>query len=299
MKLSKTQFNLKRKVSSHKGDYGRILIVAGSRGMSGAANLSALACLRSGAGLVTLAVPQSIYSVVARKDFEVMVQPFQSTASGSLDLKAFLKISKLFPKHDVLAVGPGLSRNSSTAKLIRQLIRTTKIPTVIDADGLNALEGMPEILLEASAPLILTPHEGEFERVFGLRLMHMDKGFQAYHLRWESERKKATQAMAEKYGVFIVLKGHRTIVASPEGKICVNLTGNPGMATAGSGDVLTGVMAGLLGRGKDIFKTICLAVYAHGLAGDLATKKIGQTSLIARDILDFLPTIFKKIENAK
>ncbi len=277
---------LKRKKHSHKGDYGRILIVAGSRGMSGAASLSALAALRSGAGLVTLAVPDAIYPAVARRDPEIMVQPFSSTSAGSLDFKAFKKISGLLQKQDVLAAGPGLSRNPSTVKLIRKLIVCTTVPTVIDADALNALEDQPSILLEASAPLILTPHHGEFKRVFGF-----DPGEST------SDRKKAAQEMAEKNGVFIVLKGNRTIVAKPDGKVFVNSTGNPGMATAGSGDVLTGIIAGLLGLQKDIFETVCFAVYVHGLAGDIAAQKMGQTSLIARDILESLPAAFKKTEN--
>lgn len=296
---------LERKKTAHKGDFGKTLIVAGSRGMSGAASLSAISALRSGAGLVTLAVPDSIYQITARRDPEMMVQPFPSTRAGSLDLKAFKKISLLAQNQDVLAIGPGLSRNHSTAKLIHRLILNSKIPVVIDADGLNALEGMPHILLEAKAPLILTPHEREFERVFGPLLTYAvsakggsasgGKGAQPRSLVREALRRKAAQEMAEKYAVFIVLKGSRTVVAAPDGRIFTNSTGNPGMATAGSGDVLTGIIAGLLGRGKDIFETVCLAVYAHGLAGDLAAKKTGQTSLIAHDILENLPFAFKKM----
>ncbi len=281
--MKPSAYFLKRKKNSHKGDYGRILIVAGSRGMSGAASLSALAALRSGAGLVTLAVPDSIYPIVARRDPEVMVQPFSSTASGSIHFKAFKKLSGLLQKQDVLAIGPGLSRDTSTAKLIRKIIVKTPVPAVIDADGLNALEAKPQFLLESEAPLILTPHDGEFKRIFGF-----DPGKTA------GERKKATREMAEQYGVFIILKGSRTVVAAPGGKTFVNTTGNPGMATAGSGDVLTGILAALLGLQKDIFETICFAVYVHGLAGDIAAKKTGQTSLIARDILEHLPAAFKK-----
>jgi len=250
--------------------------------MTGAASLSAMGALRSGAGVVTLAVPDAVYSVIARKDPEVMVQPFSSTKTGSLDLKSFAAISKLITKQDVLAIGPGLSRNPSTVKLIRKLIISTKIPTVIDADALNALEGRPEILLQAQAPLILTPHEGEFERVF----WNQEPG---------TKNQEKTREIAGSFGVYVVLKGQRTVVAAPDGQTFVNSTGNPGMATAGSGDVLTGILAGLLGRNKNLFETICLAVYAHGLAGDLAAKKIGQTSLIARDILEFLPAAYRTL----
>jgi len=277
---------LKRPQSSHKGDFGKIFIVAGSRGMSGAARLTAMAALRSGAGLVTLGVPDSIYSIVARQDPEVMVMPFQSTSTGSIDLTSFVKISAILKNQSVLALGPGLSRNASTVKLVHKLILNSKIPTVIDADALNAFAGHPEILLQAQTPLFLTPHEKEFERVFGVCCVN------------GLARKTAAREMAEKFGIYIVLKGHRTVVAAPDGKLFVNQSGNPGMATAGCGDVLTGVLAGLLGREKNVFETACLAVTAHGLAGDLAAKKMGQTSLIARDIVEFLPAAFKKLIRA-
>lgn len=283
--LFSTKSFLKRSPKTHKGDYGRVLIAAGSRGMAGAANLSALAALRSGAGLVTLAVPDAIYNVTVRKDPEVMVRPFPATAQGTLDLKSFTEISKQLSNQDVLAMGPGLSRNSSTVKLIHKLILNTQIPMVIDADALNALEGKSEVLLRVQAPCILTPHAKEFERVFGLNPGKSDL-----------ERKEAARNAAETYGVFIVLKGHRTVVAAPNGKIFLNTSGNAGMATAGTGDVLTGMIAGLLGRRKHLFDTICLAVYAHGIAGDFAAQKKGRTALIARDILESLPNVFKKLE---
>jgi len=278
---------LVRKKQSHKGDYGRVLMVAGSRGMSGAASLAGLGALRSGAGLVTLAVPDAIYSVVAKKDPEVMVRPFLSTFSGSIHARSFAGITKLLAGQDVLAIGPGLSRNPSTVQLIRKLILKSKIPTVMDADALNSLEARPEILLQAEAPLFLTPHEGEFERLFKIAVPRTAA---------ITKRKNLAKEMAEKFGIFLILKGHRTVVAAPDGKVFVNSTGNPGMATAGSGDVLTGVLSALLGRGQDYFETACAAVYVHGWAGDLAAKKMGQTSLSARDILDCLPATFKKIE---
>lgn len=277
---------LRRKKITHKGDFGKILVVAGSRGMSGAASLAGLAALRSGAGLVTLAVPDSIYPIVARRDLELMVQPFCSTSSGVLDLRAFPAISKILESQDVLAIGPGLSRNPSTVKLIQKIILNSKIPVVVDADALNAFEGRPEILLQAQAPLFLTPHEGEFKRLFK---------FSEPRAKNHEARKKLARQAAENFGIYVILKGNKTIVAAPSGKVFVNQTGNPGMATAGCGDVLTGVLAGLLGAGKDHFETACLAVTVHGLAGDLAAKKIGQTSLIAGDILHFLPSAFKRL----
>lgn len=282
-----TRFLIRSK-KSHKGDYGRVYILAGSKGMSGAASLAAIAALRSGAGLVTLGIPDAIYPIVARRDPEVMVQPFPSTSSGTFDFRAFKNIFTRLQNQDVLAMGPGLSRNQSTVKLIQKIIIHAKIPTVLDADALNALEGYAHLLLETAAPLVLTPHAVEFKRVFGF-----DPG--ENHM----QRKKSAVDMAEKYGVFIVLKGHRTVVASPDGRSFVNTTGNPGMATAGSGDVLTGIIAGLLGYGKNRFQTICSAVWIHGLAGDDAARKKGQTSLIARDILEFLPQAFIQAEKAQ
>lgn len=280
---------LRRNKKSHKGDYGRILIVAGSRGMSGAAVLTAMAALRSGAGLVTLAVPESIYAVTAKAHPEVMTIPFAASSSGSIDFKAYKKIAELAAKQDVLALGPGLSRNPSTQKLIRKLLLNSSIPVVLDADGLNAFEGQAQQLLMAEAPLILTPHEGEFERLFKIQI-----GGRRSQAR---ERKKSAREMAEKFGIYIVLKGNKTVAAAPDGKTFVNNTGNPGMATAGSGDVLTGVIAGLMGRRKNIFDTVCLGVHVHGLAGDFAAREKSRTSLTAGDILEFLPRAFKKLES--
>lgn len=277
---------LKRKKNAHKGDFGRILIIAGSRGMSGAPGLTGMAALRSGAGLVTLAVPDAIYPIAARQNLELMVRPFAS-AAGAFALRAYTPISKSLAGQDVLAIGPGLSRRTAVTKLVHQLILNSKIPAVIDADALNAFENRPQLFLRAQAPLFLTPHEKEFERIFGT----LKPGKATL-----SERKEAARKAAENFGVHIILKGHKTVVAAPGGKLFVNQTGNPGMATAGSGDILTGILAGLLGRKKDFFETACLAVYAHGLAGDFAAAKKSRTALIAGDLLEYLPAVFKKLE---
>ena len=287
---------LKRPVTVHKGDMGRVYILAGSRGMTGAAHLTGMAALRSGAGLVTVGVPEAVYSIIARREFELMVKPLLSTKQGTLSFKSFSEIQKFCVTQNVLAIGPGLSQEPSTQKLVRKVLAKTKLPVVIDADALNALKGHLDILKNGVShrfpkmvtdPVILTPHPGEFLRVFGGKLDDSN-----------TLRKKRALEVARKYGVVIVLKGHHTVVASPHGSVYVNPTGNPGMATAGSGDVLTGVIAALVGQGLSCCEAACLGVYVHGLAGDKAAKKIGQVSLVAGDILLFLPAVFKNLVSA-
>lgn len=275
---------LKRSPTAHKGDMGRVFILAGSRGMTGAANLAGMGALRSGAGLVTVGVPDAIYLVVAKRDSELMFRPFPSTTRGTLSLKGFSEIKRFCATQNVLAIGPGLSQHSTTQKLIRKILQTTELPLVIDADGLNALKGHLAVLNACRGRVVLTPHPGEFLRVFGGKLDNSD-----------ALRKKRASEIAEKQGVVIVLKGHHTVVASPEGDLFVNKTGNPGMATAGSGDVLTGMIAALLGQGLSCFEAACFGVCVHGLAGDRAAKKIGQISLTASDLLRCLSEVFKSL----
>lgn len=275
---------LKRRPDSHKGDYGRVFILAGSRGMSGACVLSAYAALRSGAGLVTVGVPRSLISDLTRAFREPMFKAFPETKFGTLSKKSFSEISKFLATQDVFAVGPGISRSSETQTLIRKLVLFSTKPMVIDADGLNAFSGRAELFRKIQAPAILTPHPGEFTLLFGGKI---PKG--------DSERKKCAMQIAKKYKVIIVLKGHRTIVASPSGEVYVNRTGNPGMATGGAGDVLTGVIAAMLGQGIKPFNAACFGVYLHGFAGDFAAKKESQISLIAGDIIETLPLAFKRL----
>lgn len=275
---------LKRSPISHKGDMGRVFILAGSRGMTGAANLTGMAALRSGAGLVTIGVPDAVYLIIAKRDSELMIRPLPSTSQGTLSLKGFPEVKRFCATQNVLAVGPGLSQQSTTQQLIRKVLLATELPLVIDADGLNALKGHLKVLEACSGRAILTPHPGEFVRVFGGKLEDSD-----------ALRKKRALEAAKKHGVVIVLKGHRTVIATPEGDCYINTTGNPGMATAGSGDVLTGMIAALIGQRLSIFEAACLGVHVHGLAGDRAAKKIGQTSLTAGDLLRFLPDAFKTL----
>jgi ADP-dependent NAD(P)H-hydrate dehydratase / NAD(P)H-hydrate epimerase len=273
----------KRKRSSHKGNFGHVFIIAGSRRFSGAAVLSAEAALRCGAGLVTLGIPESINSAVIKiKPIEVMTLPLPETAEGTLSASGYKKILDFIQSVDVVVIGPGLSRHASTQQLARKLIKAVTKPAIIDADGLNAAAACPGIL----AGKLITPHPGEMARLLGAR----GASFSAGH----AQRKEVAKQFARYYNVTIVLKGHRSVVADGQGKVYLNTTGNPGMATAGSGDVLTGMIAALLGQGLDKFNAAKYAVYLHGLAGDLAAREKTEVSLIASDIIAYIPQAIKK-----
>ncbi len=284
MNIQKLCQKLRRPATAHKGNFGRVFILAGSRGMTGAAHLVGMAALRSGAGLVTIGIPDAVYLVIAKRESELMIRPFPSTRKGTLSLRGFSEIKRFCATQDVLAIGPGLSQHITTQKLIRKVLQTTELPLVVDADGLNALKGHRKVLDACRGRAVLTPHPGEFVRVFGGKLDNSD-----------TLRKKRALDAARKCGAVIVLKGNHTVIATPGGDCYINTTGNPGMATAGSGDVLTGMIAALMGQGLPYFEAACLGVYVHGLAGDLAAKKVGQVSLAAGDILRFLPDIFKTL----
>lgn len=273
-----------RSRSAHKGDFGRVFIVAGSRGYAGAAHLAGVGALRSGAGLVTVGVPEKIYPVLARREAEVMVRPFPSAADGTFSSKALRPLLAFAAKQDVVAVGPGLSQSRGTRSLVLGLVECWRKALVLDADGLNALEGNPGILRRRSFPAVLTPHTGEFVRLFGGRKP----------VSRDERISRAVQA-ARLSGSVVLLKGAGTVVAAPDGKFFINTTGNPGMATGGTGDVLTGVIAAFLGQGLSPFDAARLGAYVHGLAGDLAARQLGEISLIAGDVAAFLPEAFQKM----
>lgn len=274
-----------RQPRSHKGDYGRILILAGSEGMTGAAHLAGMGALRSGAGLVTLGVPRGIYPLIARREAEIMVRSFPATPEGSLSYRALKPVRDFISnRQDVLALGPGLSLHAGTQRLVQTLVAGAQVPLVIDADAITALKGHVQLIARIRSGVVMTPHPGEFIRVFGGTLGDFDR-----------ERKARALKAAKQCGAVIVLKGHRTVVASPSGAAAFNTTGNPGMATGGSGDVLTGILAALIGQGLAVYDAARFGTYVHGLAGDLAARKVGQISLTAGDILEFLPAAFKRI----
>jgi len=274
---------LQRKVKTHKGDYGHILILAGSSRFSGAALLCSQAAMRCGAGLVTLGVPISInLGIIRSKLKEVMSLPLEETRDGTLSLLAFTKISTMLKRINVLIIGPGLGENKSTYALIRKVISSCEHPMVIDADALNALNNNLGILKRHVFEIVLTPHEKEISRLFNLSMQQVRK-----------RRILIAQKYAKYYNSVIILKGHNSIVANPNGKSYINKSGNPGMATAGSGDVLSGVVGGFLAQGLDAFTAAKYATFIHGLAGDIAAKDKTQMGLIASDIINRIPDALK------
>ncbi len=268
----------------HKNDFGHVLILAGSPSMLGAAALVALASMRSGAGLTTIGVPESLNTALQKKISPViMTWPLAQTRTGTVSTKAYSHIISDLKKFQVLAIGPGLSRDKMTQKLILKIIAHCPIPMVIDADALTALADDMSVLEKNSTPKVLTPHPGEMARLTGLTKTVIEKS-----------RKKVACDFAKKFHCTLVLKGHQSVVASPDGKIYINTTGNAGMAKAGSGDVLTGMIAAFLAQDLDEFTAARLGVYLHGLAGDLAAKEKTKVSLIAMDIIEKIPAAFKK-----
>lgn len=274
-----------RQRDTHKGTYGRVLVVAGSRGMIGAARLCTRAVLRSGAGLVTLVVPQSSQPLAATTIEEAMTKGLPETEAGTFATTALEPLLEACKTADVLVLGPGITTHPETVQFVRALLPRLTIPAVVDADALNALAGATEILLQVQVPLVITPHPGEMARLLGLSITEV-----------QASRIDLTRAGAVKWKVMCILKGSRTIISTPEGGIYINPTGNSGMATGGSGDVLTGIIAGLMAQGVTPEQAAAAGTYLHGLAGDLAVTELGEISLLAGDILEFLPAAFKGIK---
>jgi len=274
-----------RRPESHKGDFGRALLVGGSRGMSGAIALAGIAALRGGAGLVRLAVPDVCLDVVASFEPSYMTASLPSDNAGRIALAAKEVIAQLSADATCLACGPGLGRSDELTELVGWFYETATQPIVFDADALNALSSRDHGLPSAGGPRILTPHPGEFRRLTG------DEDSES---SIESLRDRAIR-MAGEHGVVMVLKGHRTLITDGN-RVTYNTTGNPGMATGGSGDVLTGLITALVCQGLPPFEAAQLGVHLHGLAGDLAAEKLGQTSMIARDLADHLPEAFRRLD---
>ncbi len=271
-----------RSPDSHKGDFGRVLLIGGSRGMPGSISLSGMAAMRSGAGLVTLAVPEACQAIVAGFEPSYMTATMPSDADGLLDEAALPALRDLINHATVVAIGPGLGRSNAVSDLVVTLYREATHPMVVDADALNALSTERHVLPHHAGPRVLTPHPGEFARLVGEGEPPGDRVSSASHL--------AAQA-----AVIVVLKGHGTVIADGK-RHAINPTGNPGMATGGTGDVLTGVVAGILAQGLAPFDAAQLGVYVHGLAGDLAAEELGENSLIAHDLIDYLPSVFRQLD---
>jgi NAD(P)H-hydrate epimerase len=271
-----------RPADSNKGMFGRVLVVSGSRGMSGAAILCGSAALRGGAGLVRVALAEGILPIVATANPCYMTAPLPEDAEGRLSIAALEELRKLAGTNDVVALGPGLGRSPDLVSLVTALVAELPIPVVLDADGLNAFEGKGQVLKQHAGARILTPHPGEFARLLGISTQEV-----------QARRSDLAVQFASENQVILVLKGNGTIVTDGQ-RFYQNTTGNPGMATGGTGDVLTGVIAALLGQKLEPFDAAQLGVHLHGLAGDLARDEFGEVALIASDLLDWLPEAFQK-----
>jgi NAD(P)H-hydrate epimerase len=276
----------KRKKDSHKGTYGHLLIIAGSLGKTGAAVMAAKAALKTGAGLVTVATPKSCLPMVAKGMAELMTEPLAETEEGTISAEALPQARALVKGKDALLIGPGISTDESTAEFLTKFVPELRLPIVIDADGLNILSARSNLLKKLPRPAILTPHPGEFARLVDLPLREVIK-----------RKLELGPDFARKYGAYLVLKGYRTLTSTPDGWTFINPTGNPGMATGGSGDVLSGMIASFLMQEKEALRAALTAVYLHGLSGDLAAEKIGERALVAGDLIRFLPRAAKTLED--
>ena len=265
----------RRKRESHKSDYGRIVLFAGSRGLTGAAALAARAALRSGAGLISLGVPEAVYPILAAKLDEVMVFPLPCDEAGKLSLEAWPEISRRLSGCDAALWGPGLGRSEALDTLTARVLETAKCPLVLDADGINAVSGHRNMLRGTTT--VLTPHAGEFVRLSDALN--------------RTDRLAAARELAGQTGSVVVLKGYRTVIASPDGQLRVNATGNPGMATGGSGDALAGILTSFLGQGLSAFDAASTAVWVHGAAGDRAAAEVGEYGMTPSDLIDRIPQL--------
>jgi NAD(P)H-hydrate epimerase len=273
-----------RSSDSNKGLYGHVLVIAGARGKTGAAAMAGIAVLRAGAGLVTVASAESAIGAIAAHAPEIMTEPLPETAAGSISRRALDLLARLGEKKNVVALGPGMGGDPETMQFIRGAVGETPVPMVLDADGLNALG---ELEWKARAARILTPHPGEMSRLTGKTIPEV-----------QADRIGVSRAFAAERGVHLVLKGNRSVIAAPDGRVWINPTGSPAMSTGGTGDVLTGLIAGLLAQFPDQLEAALLAaVYLHGRAGELGAAKLGEKPLIATDLFEFLPEAMREVAN--
>ena len=280
---------MRRRRDANKGSYGHALVVAGSLGKSGAAAMAGRAALRVGAGLVTVATPREVLPLVAASMPELMTEPLVAGETGSASLQNLEhgRWQKIIAGKTVLAMGPGMSQNEETQQLIRAVVAEAALPVILDADGLNAFAGKNELLGSRATPLLaITPHPGEMGRLLGMKVAEV-----------QARRLETALESAARWRAHVVLKGFHTILATPDGRAYVNFTGNPGMAKGGTGDVLTGILAGLTAEfGTENWERVLgLGIYLHGLAGDLAAARIGEAPLVATDLIEALPEAFAQV----
>lgn len=279
-----------RAAAANKGNFGHVLVLGGSVGKAGAAAMAGMSALRAGAGLSTVATPKSVLPTVAGFHPEVMTEPLEETEVGSISLRAleYGRMDALVEHKTVLAVGPGISRNTETAEFVRTVVKKYKTPIVLDADGLNAFEDRAKELNGKDRTLVITPHPGEMARLTGSTSAAVQR-----------DRINVARVFAQEHQLTVVLKGHRTLVAQPDGAVWVNTTGNPGMATGGTGDILTGMVAGLLAQYPErVAEAVTAAVYLHGLAGDVACEGVGEQALVATDLVKALPEAMRRVRTA-
>lgn len=274
-----------RHPATHKGQAGHVCVLSGSPGKTGAATLVSLGAGRAGAGLVTLFIPESLNAIVEVKLTEAMSLPIAETPERTASSAALNQILDFLEGKQALAMGPGLSTNEDTARLVNELVTNVRCPIVMDADAITAVSKDPAVLLKAQAPLVLTPHPGEMARVCQCTVPEVQR-----------DRLESASKFSMDYGVVLVLKGHRTVVAAPDGKLAINSTGNPAMASGGMGDTLTGIIAGLLAQGFDPFRAACLGVYVHGAACDRVFEGVSTRGLLATDMLDEVPVVLGFLE---
>lgn len=274
-----------RKKDTHKGDYGHLLIIGGSPGLTGAVCLAGISALRSGCGLVTIGIPETLNHIIEIKLTEVMSLPLPETEEHFISEKAVDKVLKFINERiDAVLIGPGISLNSETKKFVNKIITEIDKKLIIDADALKIISENIDILKKLKVKPVLTPHPGEMKYLTGFEISYIQKN-----------RKEIAEKFAREYNVVLVLKGYRTVVTDGKNTY-INLTGNPGMATAGSGDVLAGIIGSFLAQGEDEFISAKYGVLIHGLAGDIAVKEKGEISLIASDIIEKLPFVFKYLK---
>lgn len=273
-----------RSAASHKGSFGHVLVVGGSVGKTGAGALAGLGAARAGAGLVTVAVPTSLHGIMEVKLTEVMTEPLAETADQTVALEALPRLRKLLEDKQALALGPGISVHEETAQVVLKLVESSPCPIVVDADGVNGLVDNLDVLARARAPVILTPHPGEMGRLLKRSAAEV-----------QNERLDLTQTFSQEYGVTLVLKGARTLISSSEGRLAINSTGNPGLASGGTGDVLTGLIAGFVAQGLSPFDASCMGVYCHGKAADRLARRWGEQGMLAMDLLPEIPVVLKSL----
>ncbi len=276
-----------REEDTHKKACGMVFIVAGSRGMTGAAAMTAESALRSGAGIVTLGIPESLSDIMEVKLTEVMTVSISDTSRGTLAKDAHAEIKQALKGFDVLALGPGLSTDDETVHTIKRLLEEVELPVVLDADGLNAIQDDTAILKKRKAPTVITPHPRELARLFNIATSEVNE-----------DRIGFARKAAREWDSIVVLKGNRSLIASPAGIVYINPTGNPGMATAGTGDVLTGTIAGFWAQGLEPSDSAVLGTYLHGMAGDLAAQDLTRYSVVATDLIEYLPKAIKALEES-